>query len=168
VCAPTDPKLIKAFSAPPTTCRDVCYDSVSKLKFWGFASVVVDVEQLKSGTDRRIKRLTELGYNYVLYAPQPGGAETVVSQTPHLPVAPVTSVIPLPAGLNPDLAWRLLVAPAKGWVPGWRGPMLAVVVVGSCLVGLLAFAILVNRRRLIWAVDELQVGVGFCLVCSGD
>jgi len=141
----------------PYICSDVCYDPSTGSKFWGFAAVVINVEQLRSGTDKRLSRLEEQGYNFAVYAPQPGGKTTLVSRTKALPVAPVMSVIPLPSNLNPDLSWRLLVAPAAGWVPAWRAPMLAVVVVVGCLFGLLAFAILVNRRRLIWAVDELKV-----------
>lgn len=122
--------------------------------------MIVNVENLRSGTDQRLQRLEELGYSYALYAPQPGGSTVLVASTPgDMPASPVTAYIPLPGGLNPDLEWQLLVAPERGWVPAWRDPMVGVVVVVSLLIGLLVFAIKVNRRRLVWAVGELKVRV---------
>jgi hypothetical protein len=50
----------------------------------------------------------------------------------------------------PGSNWTLEVAPGKGWVPTWRPWVLAVVVIVSCLIGLLLAAILVSARLQTW------------------
>jgi hypothetical protein len=54
----------------------------------------------------------------------------------------------------PGSNWTLEVAPSKGWVPTWRPWVLAVVVIVSCLIGLLLAVILVSARLQTW----LKVG----------
>lgn len=198
--------------AQPASC-DVCYNTKMRSKFWGFVAVVVNVDELKAGTDGRLKKLTDLGYNYALYAPQvgawptpvrrvihppiahtvstracahvcarthartqkkqthtlkhtyayphlpmqPDGSTTLVVQTPSAPVDAVVTTVQLPTS-DPDTYWRLYVAPASGWVPWWRTPMIVVVTLLSLALGLLAFGIWVNRLRLVAALAELQVG----------
>jgi hypothetical protein len=70
-------------------------------------------------------------------------------QSKDLPQDPIVTEVHVP-GSN----WTLEVAPVKGWVPGWRPWVLAVVVIVSCLIGLLLAAILVSARLQTW----LKVG----------
>lgn len=47
-------------------------------------------------------------------------------------------------------SWWLQVSPDNGWVPIWRAPMLAVVVLVCSLFALLLGAILVSNRLQSW------------------
>lgn len=135
--------------------------------FWGFVSALVDPssylnESLPRGWDAQLKRLSDLGFDYVLLAPQDRGNDIVLgASSPDaqpLLTDPVTAVISVLKGNRTDLYWRLEVAQKGGWVPEWRGSMLAVCAVASVLMGLLCFGILVNRRKLVWLVAKLKVG----------
>jgi hypothetical protein len=57
----------------------------------------------------------------------------------------------------PNNQWTLLVAPRQGWVPSWRNPMLATVIILSVLFGCLVMATLVSRHLQLWLLKETKV-----------
>ena len=57
----------------------------------------------------------------------------------------------------PGNTWKLHVAPQKGWIPVWRDPMLATVIVVGLFIGALIFATLVSRCMQKWMLAEMQV-----------
>ena len=60
----------------------------------------------------------------------------------------------------PHSNWTLVVQPAAGWVPSWRDPMLAMVVIASAAIGLLVAAVLVSRHQQAWLLKEMKLGGG--------
>ncbi|KAI8463487.1 MAG: hypothetical protein J3K34DRAFT_145885 [Monoraphidium minutum] len=151
----SDPNETFGFPHAAYNCTP-CYDPATRSRFWGFATVYVDVKDIAdvsdTGSDTRLRRFDELGYSYELAAPQPGGGEETLAASAVPPAAPVETRVATPS----DLPWRLLIAPTKGWAPAWRDPMLAAVALLGILIGLLSFAILVSRRRLIRLVSTLR------------
>ena len=92
------------------------------------------------------------GYNFQLVAPQPGGGVLTISESSQPPERPVAAAV---RTLSSD--WTLLVAPAAGWVPSWRDPLLAMVIVICVAIGLMLTGLLVNRRQQKWLLAELRV-----------
>ncbi|GBG00256.1 hypothetical protein Rsub_12900 [Raphidocelis subcapitata] len=149
----TNPNETFGAPAPPYNCS-ICYNPVTRRMFWGFASCVINFSSVEKGTDPRLKALTQQGYQYALYAPQPNGTRTrfAASRTPPPPPpASVSSTVYVP-----NSEWELRVYPARGWVPGWRGPMLATTTVAAALIGLLVGAVLVGRRQQAWLLAETR------------
>ncbi|KAI8472513.1 MAG: kinase-like domain-containing protein [Monoraphidium minutum] len=140
------------FGAPaqPFNCS-VCYDAATRTKLWGFATAVVNAEELANGSEPLLQGLLQQGYDFELLAPQPDGSVFTVASAPLTSRAPAEAPVSL-AGAG----WSLRVAPARGWAPGWRDPMVATAVVVSGLIGLLVCAILVNRRQMMWLISELK------------
>lgn len=100
------------------------------------------------------------GYYYALFVPQPQGGPTIRMSPSAAPLKdPVSAVIALPAndGSAADDTWTLSLAPAAGWVPAWRAPLLALVVVVSFMLGLLLLGLMVNRQQQIWLLKQLKV-----------
>lgn len=60
----------------------------------------------------------------------------------------------------PNNQWTLLLAPSQGWVPSWRNPMLATVIIASMLFGGLVLATLVSRHLQLWLLKETKVNIG--------
>ncbi|KAF8060038.1 serine/threonine-protein kinase [Scenedesmus sp. PABB004] len=139
---------------PPYDCPPgLCYDAATRTRWWGFVSCIVRLDDLANGRDARLRGLTEMEYDYEFTAPQPDTREPIViARSPDLPFDPVSATVFVPNG-----EWSLRVAPQGGWVPAWRGPMLATVVVISCLVGLLVLATLVSRRVQLWLLREMKL-----------
>lgn len=79
----------------------------------------------------------------------------MVAETPMPPVAPVRATV---HAVNAK--WTLLVAPTNGWVPSWRKPMLALVIVICIVMGVMLLRILVSRHQQAWLLAELKVGGG--------
>jgi hypothetical protein len=57
------------------------------------------------------------------------------------------------------------VAPQQGWVPHWRNPMLAAVVIVVFIIGALVMATLVSRAQQLWLLKEMRVSGLLC--CRG-
>ena len=94
------------------------------------------------------------GYDYEFSAPQPDTPEVmIIAASPHKPVDPVVAKVEVP-----NNEWTLLVAPTHGWVPSWRNPMLATVIIISALFGGLVLATLVSRHLQLWLLKETKVG----------
>lgn len=77
----------------------------------------------------------------------------MIASSGHLPVDPVVAIVEVP-----NNQWTLLVAPSQGWVPSWRSPMLATVIIISVAMGILVMATLVSRHLQLWLLKETKVG----------
>ncbi|KAI8476186.1 MAG: kinase-like domain-containing protein [Monoraphidium minutum] len=154
-----------------------CYDPATKRRFWGFVSCIISFEALsrtpthdvsaaareaeaaakggEHGGTFMLASLHQRGYNYALLAPQPGGSTLLIAQTPEPPTDPVEALVHTAGS-----AWTLRVAPAGGWVPPWRRPLLAMVIVTCAVIGLMLTALLVNRHQQAWLVAELRTANG--------
>jgi hypothetical protein len=98
------------------------------------------------------------GYRYALYAQQPNGTFALFAKSatpPPPPPASVSSIVYVP-----NSQWELRVYPARGFTPGWRGPMLATTTIAAALIGLLVGAVMVGRRQQGWLLAETRVGGG--------
>lgn len=139
---------------PPADCAP-CYDAAARRRFWGFATVLVDLQALAAGGDSRLQALAEKGYRYSLTAPGVGGsggsAPAEIAGSPAAPTDPQQAEI-----LLPNNRWLLRVSRDSGsWRPGWYSAALAAVVVSSVCVSLLLFAVLVSRRQHQMLLDAL-------------
>jgi sensor domain CHASE-containing protein len=138
----------------------ICNTTVPGSTFWGFVSAIINFDSLVNGTDSRLKELVNLGYNYEMKAQQPAGGTLMIAKHGPSPTDPVTATVHIPNG-----DWTLYVQPQAGWVPGWRDPMLAAVVVVGCLLGVLLTCILAGQHMQRLLLRETQVS-GCCRVCS--
>ena len=193
-------------------CPAKCWDPATKKRFWGFATVIVDVSSIaersisssgnrcaalrarcafrarvlcrlgvraqpfaslastpraprpslpppptsaRTCSETRLRRLAGLGYSYSLDAPLVNKTLQRIAVSPASPVDPIERTIELPTA--PEFFWRLKLAPADGWVPAWRGPVLAVAIIVSFGIGALSAVIMLSRRRLVRLVSRLQV-----------
>lgn len=134
----------------------ICQTAVPGSTFWGFVSAIINFNSLVNGTDSRLKELVTLGYNYEMKAQQPAGKTLMIAKYGPAPSDPVTATVYIPNG-----DWTLYVQPQAGWVPSWRDPMLAAVVVVGCLLGLLLTAILAGQHMQRLLLRETQVS-GCC------
>jgi hypothetical protein len=134
----------------------ICETAVPGSTFWGFVSAIINFNSLVNGTDSRLKELVTLGYNYEMKAQQPAGGTLMIAKYGPAPSDPVTATVHIPNG-----DWTLYVQPQAGWVPSWRDPMLAAVVVVGCLLGLLLTAILAGQHMQRLLLRETQVS-GCC------
>jgi hypothetical protein len=88
--------------------------------------------------------------------PQPNGTSFTFAQSPRAPPPAPDSVHAAIVIANAE--WQLLVKPAAGWVPAWRGPLVVLAVIGAALFGLLVGAVLVSRKQQQWLLKEMKVG----------
>eukprot|EP00775_Hariotina_reticulata_P009645 gene9645-9805_t len=138
------------FPYEPYNC-DICYNETTRTKFWGFVSCVVKLQDLADGKDTRLNTLSEMGYNFEFFAPQLDMPVILIASTPDKPVEPVEAQVNVPGN-----AWVLRVAPQQGWIPVWRDPMLATVIIVSLFIGALIFATLVSRCMQKTLLVEMQ------------
>ncbi|GIL62924.1 hypothetical protein Vafri_17126 [Volvox africanus] len=148
----------------PYNCTDLCWDPVNKTKYWGQVSAVLNLNSLLTGNGTRLQMLEQRGYSYKLWqaATSVSNPYVVLGRTSQLPRNPVTLTF-----TNFNVLWYLEMAPRGGWVPPWRAPCLAAVVVGSALISLLVMWLLVSKEqhnRLLKAmlprkvIQQLQAG----------
>ncbi|PNH12446.1 Calcium/calmodulin-dependent 3',5'-cyclic nucleotide phosphodiesterase 1C [Tetrabaena socialis] len=129
-------------------CGAACYNQATGSKFWGFASVIIDLDALSNGTDSRLRSLEDRGFAYELTAPL--GANRLANLTVlarSLGRRPsddaVSAIIELP-----NNQWILRLSPSTGsWQPSWYAPVLAGLVVLAVVVCGLQFVVLVSRRQ---------------------
>lgn len=101
------------------------------------------------------------GYRYDLHRIDPDtGEKLAIAHSTVLPQAPVTASVHLPQS-----TWVLGVSPEHGWVPVWRAPILAVVVVVSALMSLLLGAILVSSKLQAWLQVRRHVQLQQACAC---
>ncbi|KAG2453013.1 hypothetical protein HYH02_002349 [Chlamydomonas schloesseri] len=128
----------------PYNCSDLCWDPVNRTKFWGQVSTMLNMDPLVRGDDFRLRSLERDGYHYRLWqantSPSNPYFQLAVSDPP--PAQPMVRSI---SAYN--LLWYLEIAPVDGWVPAWRGPCIAAVVVGSAAVSLLVLWLLVSKEQ---------------------
>jgi hypothetical protein len=81
-----------------------------------------------------------------------------LSSSPSPLSAPVSAPVkvPGPGFMAAGNHWTLELAPAAGWAPAWRTPLLALVLVVSAALGLLLLGLLVNRQQQAWLLTELK------------
>lgn len=64
--------------APAFECGAACYDAAAKSRFWGFAVAVEPLSGpgagVAGGVGAMLADIEREGYDYLLVAPQPGGA----------------------------------------------------------------------------------------------
>ncbi|PNH05707.1 hypothetical protein TSOC_008025 [Tetrabaena socialis] len=150
----------------PYNCTDLCWDPVNKIKFWGQVSTMLNLDQFlaSSAEDARLVILRNRGYLFKLWQEETSDSNpyVVLANSSRLPVHPVTQSIAVY-----NLVWRartcmgvvllllaalgtaahLELAPEGGWVPSWRDPCIAAVVVGSTLVSLLVLWLLMSKEQ---------------------
>eukprot|EP00775_Hariotina_reticulata_P003854 gene3854-4111_t len=123
-----------------------CYDASTQTRFWGFVNAVINLESMLNGSDSRLSDLAAMGYLYEMYhTNSKTGKLEQIAVSHRAPWSPVSTLVHVP-GSN----WTLQVSPEHGWVPVWRAPILVVVVLISCLFGLLLGAILVSSKLQRW------------------
>ncbi|GIL69787.1 hypothetical protein Vretimale_10163 [Volvox reticuliferus] len=128
----------------PYNCTDLCWDPVHKTKYWGQVSTMLNLDPFFSRTDERLVMLAGRGYDYKLWQ-----ANTSFSN-PYVLFANTTADLKDPVVQEiqiENLVWYLEIAPEAGWVPRWRAPCLAAVVVGAALVSLLVLWLLVSKEQ---------------------
>ncbi|KAG2453010.1 hypothetical protein HYH02_002346 [Chlamydomonas schloesseri] len=128
----------------PYNCSDLCWDPVNRTKFHSQVSTMINLDPLLTGSDARLHMLASRGYLYKLWQANTSGSNPyfLLSNTTRLPADPVTLSISLY-----NVQWYLEIAPVDGWVPAWRGPCIAAVVVGSAAVSLLVLWLLVSKEQ---------------------
>ncbi|KAG2431465.1 hypothetical protein HXX76_009480 [Chlamydomonas incerta] len=142
-------------------------------RFWGLCTVLCSWDALRDNVTH-LQDLEAQGYEYVLTRPHtPPGTELAVDWSVGLdPPRPpgfdagVSGVRPLMySGLHqslvdpvvtlvalPNVEWTLYVTRTDGWVPSWRAPLIAMVVIVSVVLSALVFVVVVSRvqqRRLL-------------------
>ncbi|KAG2437153.1 hypothetical protein HXX76_005820 [Chlamydomonas incerta] len=161
--------------APGDKCGAPCaYNATGGVKWWGFATALIGLEQLHAAPGSRLAAIRDGGYHFELLAPaydvatlvaaaaaagngsssssgsggsssSTGGAALNLTRVTGSDMAPCD---PVEAAVQlPGMEWYLRVAPAEGWRPSWYVPVLAVVVVVDVAFAVLTFAVLVSRRQ---------------------
>ncbi|KXZ54307.1 hypothetical protein GPECTOR_5g392 [Gonium pectorale] len=128
------------YDCPP----GLCWDPVNKTKYWGQVSTMLDLNPFLVGSDVRLQMLRKRGYDYRLWQEETSFSNpfsVLANSTQHLD-DPVVQRIQIQ-----NLAWVLELRPRGGWVPAWRNPCIAAVVLGSVLVALLVLWLLVSREQ---------------------
>ncbi|GIL49522.1 hypothetical protein Vafri_5851 [Volvox africanus] len=128
---------VQPYKCPP----DTCWLPNEGLKLWGLVTSVVRLDNMQNGF--RFTALEAQGYRYRLHQLPDvinRAANIVTTQPP--PRHPVSVSI-----RKFNLEWVLEVAPAGGWVPPWRDPCIAAVVVGSVVVSGLVLWVVVAQEK---------------------
>ncbi|PNW79397.1 hypothetical protein CHLRE_09g413400v5 [Chlamydomonas reinhardtii] len=142
-------------------------------RFWGLCTVLCSWDALRDNVTH-LQDLEAQGYEYVLTRPHvPPGTELAVDWSAGLDPArppgfdatewgvrplifydlhqglanPVVTKVVLP-----NVEWTLYVTRTEGWVPSWRAPLIAMVVIVSVVLSMLVFVVVVSRvqqRRLL-------------------
>ncbi|KAG2429902.1 hypothetical protein HXX76_010682 [Chlamydomonas incerta] len=128
----------------PYNCSEPCWNATSGMKYWGQVSTMINLDELLKGPDSRLHMLEDRGYLYKLrqLRTSVSNSARTLGNTTRLPPAP--EVLPIRVY---NLQWVLELAPVGGWVPAWRNPCIAAVVVGSFIVSMLVLWLLVSRAQ---------------------
>ncbi|EFJ42183.1 hypothetical protein VOLCADRAFT_107375 [Volvox carteri f. nagariensis] len=143
----------------------------------GLVTVLLSWDFLRDNVTN-LQDLSAQGYDYVLTRPDKNNTNLAVDWSPGIdpPRPPGFNVsssgsrpliyYDLPSALQdpvivkvplPNVEWTLYVSRTGGWVPSWKAPLIAMVVILSFVLSLLVFAVLVSRvqqRRLLRDVVE--------------
>ncbi|EFJ42540.1 guanylyl and adenylyl cyclase family member, partial [Volvox carteri f. nagariensis] len=133
---------VQPYKCPPDTCwLPDAANPGGYLKLWGMATSLVRLDVLKEGFG--FQTYEEQGYHFRLrQLPDNINREAVIDGTAEPPRDPVTLTFQ-----KYNLQWVFEVAPAAGWVPAWRDPCLAAVIIGSVVVSSLVLWLLLTREK---------------------
>ncbi|KAG2501954.1 hypothetical protein HYH03_000452 [Edaphochlamys debaryana] len=124
-------------------CGGCSYNATSRTKFWGFAAALISLDAIAEAHNPQLQSLAAAGYRYEI---RTLGTDTdppvLIGSSASPPSDPVSSTISLPGQ-----EWVVRVAPARGWSPPLNRGLLAGVVLLGVALALLAFALLVSRRK---------------------
>ncbi|KAG2431564.1 hypothetical protein HXX76_009578 [Chlamydomonas incerta] len=127
----------------PHNCSE-CFHAANKTKYWGQVSTMFNLDELISRDAFRLQSLARDGYAYRLWQEETSinNLRAELAASAQRPADPMRIAIKAY-----NLLWHLELAPADGWVPAWRGPCIAAVVVGSVAVSLLVLWLLVSKEQ---------------------
>ncbi|MEW5307541.1 MAG: hypothetical protein WDW36_009929 [Sanguina aurantia] len=129
-------------------CDAACYRGDIGAKFWGFTSVVMDVNPIMQGTHSSLVDLMSLGYVYRIYRPA-----NLSSVTPDIFIGGsagdghATGDMHMEVIQIPNAQWYLFMAPAKGWRAPWTAGLLAAAVLLSALAAYSLACVMISRRQ---------------------
>uniref|UniRef100_A0A383VFW0 Protein kinase domain-containing protein n=1 Tax=Tetradesmus obliquus TaxID=3088 RepID=A0A383VFW0_TETOB len=151
----------------PTNCSaPLCFNPASREKFWGFATAISPMDDLRAGNDSRLDLFKQSNYRWAmtrpytaterdnskLFKPQstlPLNGEFVFSNSSTWPGRQaVQSTIHI---ANAD--WQVFLEPAAGWRPAWEKGLAATAVLGAGIIGVLVGTILAS-----WAQQQKLLG----------
>jgi len=126
-------------------------DALGKEQFWGFANVVIRLQDMLDS--EALERLNAQGYYYKLWRTNPvsGESQTISQNSPEPLDKPVNQIIPFA-----DNPWTLSLAPKDGWVSGlWLS---FVITLAGLISGLLAYLVK-TLWELRWHKQHLELQV---------
>ncbi|KAG2438990.1 hypothetical protein HYH02_010781 [Chlamydomonas schloesseri] len=135
------------YSGLPASVRScsICYNATTREKWWGLLTVLVNYDEVTNGQDAYLATLRKLNYHYALVRPINSTSEQVIAQVGPTPLRDVQAVTVDVKVLNS--VWHLRVAPADGFEPSWRAPLIAAVVIISFIIAALLFVTMASFKR---------------------
>ncbi|KAG2453156.1 hypothetical protein HYH02_002482 [Chlamydomonas schloesseri] len=134
-------------------CGDACgYNSTTKMRWWGLASISISVEALLSGRDSPRAALEHMGFNYRL-ASDMAAARVVTTEPERRMLRVVTQSAapprePVDVGINLlGHTWTLSVSTGGPWTPAWTAWAIAAVVVASVTISALLACVVIAWRK---------------------
>ncbi|GIL74056.1 hypothetical protein Vretifemale_3970 [Volvox reticuliferus] len=132
---------VQPYECPPDTCWVADPETGGHLKLWGMATSIVRLDALKEGFG--FQKYEEQGYRFRLMQMKDEiNKEAIIDASSEEPKDPVRLTL-----RKYNLQWVFEVAPASGWVPLWRDPCIAAVVVGSVVVSALVLWLMLTREK---------------------
>ncbi|KXZ49357.1 hypothetical protein GPECTOR_22g951 [Gonium pectorale] len=135
------------YSALPASVRDctVCYNATTREKWWGLMTVLVNYDAVTNGQDAYLANLRNMGYNYALVRPINATSEQVIAKVGASSLRDKDAVTVEVKVVNG--VWLLRVAPADGFKPNWRGPLIAAVVIIALIMAFLLFLSMASFKK---------------------
>ncbi|WIA08278.1 hypothetical protein OEZ85_007721 [Tetradesmus obliquus] len=149
----------------PDECA-ICFNATTKEKFWGFATAIGPLDDLRAGNDTRLDLLKQKGYKWLmtrpytaterndskLYRPEWTAAdgEYIFANSSSWPSQRTAVSRPIHIG---NAQWELYLEPQGGWRPSWEHGAIAAVVLGSAVLALLVATIMA-----LWAQQQRLLG----------
>eukprot|EP00878_Enallax_costatus_P013393 GHUV01014005.1.p1 GENE.GHUV01014005.1~~GHUV01014005.1.p1 ORF type:complete len:832 (+),score=111.45 GHUV01014005.1:893-3388(+) len=144
----------------PYNCTDLCYNPATHEKFWGFATAISPLDDLKAGNDSRLGPLKQSHYNWLMTRPY----TSTEKQNPALTARNGQFVFanstrwPSQNAVKTDIhianaAWEVYLEPQSGWRPSWEKGLIAVAVLCSFVVAVLVATIMAS-----WAQQQKLLG----------
>ncbi|GAX78545.1 hypothetical protein CEUSTIGMA_g5985.t1 [Chlamydomonas eustigma] len=138
----------------------VCYNASTATqnssRWWGFITLVINLEEIYSGPDSRFNRLLQQGFKYALNLPDAAFLNNGIYLSNPLTagggVVDASNAISVNISV-PGQTWYLLVSVFEdndhldGWHPSWRTPLIVADVVVAMILGTLLFISLLMYQR---------------------
>ncbi|KAI8471632.1 MAG: hypothetical protein J3K34DRAFT_416719, partial [Monoraphidium minutum] len=159
-------------TAPDDCPPALCYSAATREKFWGFATAIGPLDDLRAGNDSRLDLLKTKGYRWLmtraytaterndssLYRPESTDRNDQY-------VFANSSVWPSGDAVGSDInignsLWHVYLEPEEGWRPPWERGLIATVVLASAVTAGLVGVIMASwaqQRRLLGSVMESNV-----------